>query len=860
MHGSGGPSLEIHVLLKIDSYLTTTISTTGSSFMGSNAVPYLSLSVSQAAELPHPSHPEPIDHSTFTSLLKHRAEHQSAQIAVGFPHLKEKECLTYTFEQLYNQSSKLAQRIRCIIAPRCKDGIQPVIALLGPSGPVFLLHATASWLLGAAVLPIAIGTTSKGANGLLSKCGCNVVLYSKRQASQIAEMQSMIETESGPLMMEWTDLEANEADRETSLPPIYTAKPKDNLVIFHSSGSSGTPKPLAQCHGFWSKSLLTASGREAAAFTTTPLFHGGLSDLFRSVQASASLYFFPWHLSIAPTVDNIVESVKSCGQDIRYFLSVPFILEMLIKSNEGSSLLKEMDMVSTGGAPLPEAVGDTATKEHNIKLVSRLGSSECGFLMSSYRDFDADKDWSWLRVPDKLGQQWLKFESISEQEADVYELVVSSEWPTKQLSNRPDGSFATGDLYERHPEHPNQWRYKRRNDDIIVMVNGKKIPGSLVESALCSSPLIKEAIVFGSNRALLGAIIFPSDSSDQERNLQKLKEHLQMMNRSMPSHGRIALEMIHVGDSNLQSSLPRSSKGTLQKGIALDTMAGLIDDVYRRFEEGEAPRTEDRKSLSGEELRAWLKALVESVCDNSIGVDDDFYRSGIDSIMAARIRAGVHQGLEIDGFRLQSKDVYDHPTITLLSKYIDNRGKAIEAGRDEIMMNMVKKYSNFSPIKAKDDGITSNCGITVILTGATGALGCRLLYELLEGEHKVDNVVCLVRAKDGMAARERVKSAVKERGLILAEKKIDCVSNLFELSMKKCLTGAKSLSIIHVSTLSLDLEMVADLVEYRAHGLSTLHFESRALKRTASQVIPLMLALSSLTDLSLSIHRPQRSS
>lgn len=44
----------------------------------------------------------------------------------------------------------------------------------------------------------------------------------------------------------------------------------------------------------------------------------------------------------------------------------------------GTNLLKDMDLVSTGGAPLPQLVGDDMVQHHNIRLVSRLGSSECG--------------------------------------------------------------------------------------------------------------------------------------------------------------------------------------------------------------------------------------------------------------------------------------------------------------------------------------------------------------------------------------------------------------------------------------------------------------------------------------------------
>jgi hypothetical protein len=61
------------------------------------------------------------------------------------------------------------------------------------------------------------------------------------------------------------------------------------------------------------------------------------------------------------------------------FLSVPYILSTLVEDLEGDGMkmLQSMDYVSTGGAPLDTSIGD-AMVERGVRLVSRLGSSECG--------------------------------------------------------------------------------------------------------------------------------------------------------------------------------------------------------------------------------------------------------------------------------------------------------------------------------------------------------------------------------------------------------------------------------------------------------------------------------------------------
>jgi hypothetical protein len=91
---------------------------------------------------------------------------------------------------------------------------------------------------------------------------------------------------------------------------------------------------------------------------------------------------------------------------------------------EASKLLQSLSMVGVGGAPLPRSLGDSLVKR-GINLVSRYGSAECGFLMSSFRDFEHDPAWDYLRDD---SDNLLKFEA-QEGDADVAELVVSSEWP-----------------------------------------------------------------------------------------------------------------------------------------------------------------------------------------------------------------------------------------------------------------------------------------------------------------------------------------------------------------------------------------------------------------------------------------------
>lgn len=115
-------------------------------------------------------------------------------------------------------------------------------------------------------------------------------------------------------------------------------------------------------------------------------------------MARSMIYFYP--TSDTPiTSDHVVAAVMACqslppfGLDVtdeqkreragRFrvgsFLSVPYILTILSEDLQGPAMemLQKLDFVSTGGAPLDTRIGDSMV-ERGVRLVSRLGSSECG--------------------------------------------------------------------------------------------------------------------------------------------------------------------------------------------------------------------------------------------------------------------------------------------------------------------------------------------------------------------------------------------------------------------------------------------------------------------------------------------------
>ena len=74
---------------------------------------------------------------------------------------------------------------------------------------------------------------------------------------------------------------------------------------------------------------------------------------------------------------------------------------MVVQEPSALDRLRTMERVGIGGAAMMQDLGDKLVKD-GVSLISRFGSSESGFLLSSERDFPSDQEWSILRGMEQI--------------------------------------------------------------------------------------------------------------------------------------------------------------------------------------------------------------------------------------------------------------------------------------------------------------------------------------------------------------------------------------------------------------------------------------------------------------------------
>ncbi|KAM0397059.1 hypothetical protein ACHAQC_004592 [Fusarium culmorum] len=696
---------------------------------------------------------------TVLELIDHQAQNIPDSPALGFAtfkHLKSSQVSPYflTFQSL-SESSKHAAQILSQLLPQPKSSWHMTIGLLAASTTDFVLTWLGLMRLGYTVLLLAPQLAPPAITHLCQTLHITQVLVDKMYEHRARGLDNRIDVTMIPRY--------HPADPSTASFK-QADKISDTAYICHTSGtSSGLPKPIPQTHFGVMGALYNFPGQgKPATFSTTPLYHGGFPDCLRSWTSGAAIWFFPeGHAPI--TGSNILKTLQyardKSPSPIQYFSSVPYVLQMLSEEYGGVEILQSMDLVGVGGAALPPAIGDKLV-EADVKLLSRMGSAECGFLMSSHRDFANDKEWQFLRPIDDP-----KLISFEPRDNGLSELVVKPDWPFLIKKNRQDGSYATSDLFEPHQSIKNAWRYHSRADAQITLGNGKKFDPSPVEdSILASSKVLQDVLIFGGGRDYAGALLFPTGNVSSGEVIDSVWPQIERMNSESQSHAQITKAMlIVVPVKEGEKALEKSSKGTILRRQAEERYAKEIEGAY------EHRKSSASKGVSDGELAQAVRFCFQQVLGRDVDPDQDLFKQGVDSIACIQIRKLIEQScLSPRNEPLPLNVIYDQGTANGLIKYLHDARQGghhhSRSARDtdiKVMQNLVEKYSNFGEIKAVSG---RQPGKAVLLTGATGFLGAHIL-DILRNDSQVDKIYCLLRADDPSAAQKRVSEALTQRGM-----------------------------------------------------------------------------------------------
>ena len=362
----------------------------------------------------------------------------------------------------------------------------------------------------------------------------------------------------------------------------------DPVLVLHSSGSTGPPKPIVLNHGAFScldneRNLHPVQGRR---IQSTALFNfpgGGyyyssplpshLSGFLSMVEipifsTSATVVLGP--AGATPSGKILSETMKH--YPIRGTFAAPNIVEELVLEPNGLEQASKLDFILFMGGPLSTAIGDQLSQK--VTLCQFYGSTE---LLEIATLIPASKDWAYVEFHPTVEAD------LQQVEDNICELVFhqnKTERPRLGLDwTYPDVEhWHTKDLFKQHPTKSNLWQFYGRTDDLVVLATAAKFHPVSSEIIISGSPLLRGALMAGQGRSQAALLIEPKLGVDRASLVEKVWPVVEHANERATTAAQIDRSKIIVTSSD--KPFQRTEKGTIIRKASLELYAMEIDQLY----------------------------------------------------------------------------------------------------------------------------------------------------------------------------------------------------------------------------------------------------------------------------------------
>ncbi|KAF2650921.1 hypothetical protein K491DRAFT_782258 [Lophiostoma macrostomum CBS 122681] len=643
-----------------------------------------------------------------------------------------------------------------------------VIAYIGLSDIRYAIYLYAAIKTGHQLMIPSVRNSESQHLSVFEAAGCSRVLHTPTFESIITAVR-----QAKPDVISHTVLELDQLLSTQCLHYEYNktwAEARtDPIIIAHSSGSTGNPKPTTITNGVYStydnhRQIPRIPGRKIQGYTLLDFPGGG--KFFNP--------FPPFHLaglfamSIMPIFYNC--TVATGPQDkppsgellsnamhkisIRAAWCPPTVIEQLLEQPGGFEQAASLDWIMYTGGPLAAHVGNQLSKVTDV--CQMYGSTETGPHISLVPLPD---NWAWFEWHPLL-------ENAMEPMGDgTHEMVVykdaSLDWIRHLSQAYPHLEvWRTNDLFVQHPENPKLWRFHGRRDDVLVLSNGEKLNPVNMEGAIVGHPLIRGALVVGTGRFQTTLLVEPRPDLkiSSEQLIEEIWPTVEHANTLGPAHGRIFRSKVLVATPD--KPFVRAGKGTVIRGQTTRLYEAEIDAMYTNAEsqiskQESLPAVHDHESIAKR-----VRECLEGIISDHFADDDDLFVLGMDSLQTMEVRKSVNRAfasnLSARGLdALPASIIYANPSIEKLATRlhcvfndIEPTDERVLPDRTTTMERLVQKYTAGLEIhKGRQfTGVRSE-KLCVAITGSTGSLGQHLLATLLE-DPSVSHIYCLNRAGD----------------------------------------------------------------------------------------------------------------
>jgi amino acid adenylation domain-containing protein len=598
-----------------------------------------------------------------------------------------------TYDELHRRAAALARQVRALgarpntlVAVVMEKGWEQVVAALGILGA------------GAAYLPIDPDLPAERRSWLLADGGVEVAVTQPWLEERFARAGEWPEgLRRVTVAAELPQRSEGVAEAEGAAGPEPAGEigvvaaapgqsPDDLAYVIYTSGSTGQPKGVAIDHRGAVNTVLDVNrrfgvGPRDRVFALSSLsFDLSVYDLFGTLAAGGTVVLPAAELRRDP--QHWYERLDACGVTI--WNSVPALMEMLVDVavEQARPLPGALRLAMLSGDWIPVQLPDRIRAlAPDAEVVSLGGATEASIWSILYPIRDVEP--GWRSIPYGRPMSGQTFHVLDEALAPRPTWVpghlfiggvglARGYWgdPEKTAASfithprTGERLYRTGDLGRYLPGGDIEFLGR---EDSQVKVRGYRVELGEIEAALCRHPAVREAVVMafagdrpGDKRLAAyvvigaaaavsplpetGSLVTPDPQATPEIN--ELREHLR---RSLPDY------MVPAAFVFLPA-LPLTANGKVDRQ-ALPRPGQRRPEERRRYV---APRSQ-------------VETVLATICGEALGVerlgvDDDFFELGGDSLMAVRAIFRIRKAV---GVELPVRSFFDAPTVAGLAALVE---------------------------------------------------------------------------------------------------------------------------------------------------------------------------------------------